>query len=118
MLRFCLVGLLALAIPSLPLQAREMPKSSKGHERSAEKFLNGTDADRDAMLKDVVKLIAAKGYSDLAVVPWFVMMAKDARGREMLLVVDPVSLQMIEIQNESDETAAAAPEAAIPNLRN
>lgn len=117
MLRVCLVCLLALVIPSSPVHAGDARKASKSHERSVEKFLSGTDASRDAMLKDVVKMIAAKGYRELSVVPWFVMMAKDAGGWDVLLVVDPVSLQMVEIPSESGETAAA-PETAVPKLRN
>jgi type VI protein secretion system component VasK len=116
MLRFCLVALLALAIPSSPLHAADARKAPKKQERSVEKFLDGTDADRDAMLKDVVKIIEARGYRELAVVPWFVMMAKNAKGREVLLLVDPVSLMAVEIENEPGETAAV-PETVVPGLR-
>jgi hypothetical protein len=45
------------------------------------------------------------------------MIAKNSRGREVLLLVDPVSLQTIEIEHEGDEIATA-PETAIPKLRN
>ena len=68
------------------------------------------------MLKDVAKMIAAKGYHDMAVVPWFVLMAKNSRGREVLLLVDPISLQAVEIQSDSDEMATG-PETIIPKLR-
>ena len=102
MLRFCLFAFLAFGV-SLPLNAADASKAPKKQERSVEKFFSGTDADRDAMLK----MIAPKGYHDVAVVPWFVLMAKNSRGREVLLLVDPISLQAMEIQNESDEMATA-----------
>lgn len=118
MLRRFFLALLVLAIPaSLLHAASDARKAPKRQERSVETFLKGTDADRDAMLKEVVKLIAAKGYRELSVVPWFVLMAKNARGQEVLLLVDPVAMQAFEFQNEGDETAAA-PEAVIPRLRN
>lgn len=117
MLRFGLAALLALAIPSSPLHAGDTRKAPKQQQRSIERFLKGTDAEREAMLKEVVKIIAARGYRELSVVPWFVMTAKNAKGREVLLLVDAISLQVIEIERE-DEEIAAAPETVIPKLRN
>jgi hypothetical protein len=119
-----LLLLLALAIPSSPVYAGDARKAQKRQEssvetkrpeRSVDKFLNGTDAEREVMLNDVMKSIAGKGYREVSLVPWFVMMAKNSRGREVLLLVDPVSLQAIEIEHEDDEIAAA-PETAIPGL--
>jgi hypothetical protein len=117
MLRFCLLASLALAIAPTPLHAGDTHKAPKTQERSVERFLNGSDAEREAMVNDVVKILATRGYRELSVVPWFVMMAKNSGGQEVLLLVDPVSLQVIEIQHEGDEIAAA-PETAIPKLRN
>jgi hypothetical protein len=112
MLRFCLFAFLAFGV-SWPLNAADASKAPKKQELSVERFFSGTDADRDAMLK----MIAPKGYHDVAVVPWFVLMAKkNSRGREVLLLVDPISLQAMEIQNESDEMATA-PETVAPKPR-
>jgi hypothetical protein len=115
MLRFCLVPFLALSVAT-PLLARDVRNAPKKQERSVETFLNGTDAEREAMLNDVVKIIVARGYREVSLVPWFVMMAKNSKGREVLLLVDPISLQTIEIEHEGDEIATA-PETAIPKLR-
>jgi len=115
MLRITFVALLALLLPLSSTSAGDLNESSKDRERTAEKFFNGTDADRDAILKDVMKIITERGYRDISVVPWFVMMARNSRGREVMLLVDPISLQVIEFENEDDETAAA-PDALIPRL--
>ena len=110
MLRFCLFAFLAFGV-SLPLNAADARKAPKKQERSVGKLLSGTGTDRDAMLK----MITPKGYLGVAVVPWLVLMAKNSRGREVLLLVDPISMQAMEIQKDSDEMATA-PETLIPKL--
>jgi hypothetical protein len=113
MLRFALaVAALAFAVPSVCRGAE--PVSTQ--ERTAEKFLNGTDADRDAMLKEVIRVISQGGYRDVAMVPWFVMIAKNPKGSEVMLLVDPVTLMTLELES-ADEHSAAASESAIPRLR-
>jgi len=108
MLRFGFIVLLALAVPLSPLHAGAARKAPKKQERSIERFVDGTDAERKAMLKNTLKTLAALGYRDVLLVPWFVMMAKNERGREVLLLVDPVSMQTMEIEREDDEVAAAS----------
>ncbi|WP_068012813.1 hypothetical protein [Rhodoplanes sp. Z2-YC6860] len=115
MLRLLLVASLALILPLSSSSARDLRKAPKSHERTGEKFLNGTDADRDAVLKDVMKMITERGYREVSVVPWFVMMAKNSRGREVMLLVDPVELQIIEFEHDDDETAAVS-ETLVPTL--
>ena len=71
MLRFALAVVFACSVPFSGLGAEPASKQ----ERSVEKFMHGTDADRDAMLKQVVRLIGENGYRDVAMIPWFVMVA-------------------------------------------
>jgi hypothetical protein len=118
MLRLGLIVSLCFIISAKPSEAqpRTMPADSA---RSVERFLNGTDADRDVMLRETARSIADNGYSDVALVPWFVMMAKNRKGAEVLLLVDPVSRIAVEIENgPSEAETAAAPETQIPKLRN
>ena len=112
MLRFAVVVALAFVVPSVCGGAEPGSKQ----ERSAEKFLNGTDADRDAMLKEVVRAISEGGYRDVSMVPWFVMVAKNAKGSEVLLLVDPVTQMTLELESGNNEKAAAS-ELAIPKFR-
>ena len=83
-------------------------------EGTAERFLNGTDADRDAMLKEVIRVISEGGYHDVSMVPWFVMIAKNAKGSDVMLLVDPVTLMMLELERGDQQSTAA--EAAIPKF--
>jgi hypothetical protein len=110
MLRLAVAVALAFVVPSV-CRGTEPSKQ----ERTAEKFLNATDADRDAMLKEVVRVISEGGYRDVSMVPWFVMVAKNAKGNEVMLLVDPVTLMTLELES-GDERGAAA-ESAIPQLR-
>jgi hypothetical protein len=112
MLRFAVVVALAFVVPSVGRGAE--PDSKQG--RTAERFLNGTDADRDAMLKEVITVISKGGYRDVAMIPWFVMVAKNAKGREVMLLVDPVTSMTLELER-ADEHRAAASESEIPQLR-
>jgi hypothetical protein len=124
MLRFAVAVALAFVVPSVSLGAepvlRQEPsldsRQERGQERSVEKFFNGTDADRDAMLKEVVRIISEGGYRDVSMVPWFVMVAKNAKGTEVILLVDPVTLMTLELES-GDEPNAAASELTIPQLR-
>ena len=50
-------------------------------------------------------------------VPWFVMVARNAKGAEVLLLVDPVSAMTLELESGGDQRAGAAPETTIPQLR-
>jgi hypothetical protein len=113
MLRLAVAIIAALAVPSVGVGAESAPTQ----ERSVERFLNGTDADRDAMLKEVVRIISEGGYRDVSMVPWFVMIARNAKGVEVMLLVDPVTLMTLELES-GDANAAQAPETAIPRLRN
>ena len=110
MLRFGLLFSVFFLAPALMSQA-EPRRNAPSAERSAERFLNGTDADRDAMLKETAKIIANNGYTNIAVVPWFVMMATNKKGAEVLLLVDPVKQVAVEIDTEPGkaETATASP---------
>jgi hypothetical protein len=112
MLRFAVAVALAFVVPSVCRGAEPVSK----HERSAEKFLNGTDADRDAMLNEVVKVISEGGYRDVAMIPWFVMIARNAKGSEVMLLVDPVTLMTLELERADGQNAAAS-ESTIPQLR-
>ena len=119
MLRFSLAAALAIAISSSPTYAQPASKSAPKQERTAERFLNGTDADRDAMLKDVAKAISDSGYHDVAMVPWFVMIAKNRKGDDVMLLIDPVTLTALELDNPGNAThATEAAETHIPRLRN
>jgi hypothetical protein len=120
MLRFAIIVALAFIVPSVcggaePV-SRQEPNVDSRQERSVEKFLNGTDADRDAMLKEVVRVISEGGYRDVSMVPWFVMVAKNTKGTEVMLLVDPVTLMTLELES-GDEQNAAASELAVPQLR-
>jgi hypothetical protein len=113
-----LIVLTAIFPSSLYAEPAKTTAASR-QERMIERFLNGTDAERDAMLKDVAKSIADSGYRDLQVVPWMVMMAKNAQGVDVMLLVDPVSQIALEIDKGFGERdAAAASETMIPQLRN
>jgi hypothetical protein len=112
MLRFAVIVALAFVVPSVCRGAEPVP----GQKRTAERFLNGTDADRDAMLKEVVRVISEGGYRDVSMVPWFVMVAKNAKGTEVMLLVDPVTLMTLELESGEEQNAAAS-ELAIPQLR-
>jgi hypothetical protein len=120
MLRFAVIVALAFVVPSVCRGAepasRQQPNADSRQERNVEKFLNGTDADRDAMLKEVVRVISEGGYRDVSMVPWFVMVAKNTKGTEVMLLVDPVTLMTLELES-GDEQNAAASELTIPQLR-
>jgi hypothetical protein len=107
MLRFAVAVALAFVVPSVCRGAEPGPRH--------EKFLNGTDADRDAMLKEVVRVISEGGYRDVSMVPWFVMVAKNAKGSQVLLLIDPVTQMTLELESGDEQGAAA--ESAIPQLR-
>jgi hypothetical protein len=115
MLRLLLVASLALILPLSSPSAGDFRKAPKSREQTVEKFLNGTDADRDVLLKDAMKMIKERGYREVSVVPWFVMMARNSRGREVMLLVDPAAQQIIEF--ERDEETVSASETDIPAPR-
>jgi hypothetical protein len=107
MLRFAVAVALAFVVPSVCRGAEPVSRQ--------EQFLNGTDAERDARLKEVVRVISEGGYRDVSMVPWFVMVAKNAKGSEVMLLVDPVTLMTLELESGDEQRAAA--ESAIPQLR-
>jgi hypothetical protein len=113
MLRWAFAVAVALAAPSLGLGAEVASRQ----ERAADRFLNGTDADRDAMLRDVLRVISEGGYRDVSMIPWFVMVAKNAKGAEVMLLVDPVTMMTLELESADGQSAGAASETAIPQLR-
>jgi hypothetical protein len=112
MLRCAVTGL-ALVLSSAALAGDAGTTAGSDETRKADKFVNGTDADRDAMLQDVVNRITGSGYRDLSVVPFFVLAGKNPKGEDVLLLVDPVNLTAIELQTQNDEKA----ETEIPGLR-
>jgi hypothetical protein len=120
MLHLGLLAVLSLTVTSsLAYSGPAKNTAAPPQERTIEQFLHGTDAERDAMLKDVAKSISDSGYREVQLVPWVVMMAKNAKGVDVMLLVDPVSHVALEIDNGSGERdAAAASETVIPKLRN
>src|SRR5215204_383647 len=120
MLRFSLVAALTLAVLSSMTFAEQAQKGDAGQtkDQRLEKFLNGTDTERDAMLRDVAKSIADNGYRDLSVLPWMVMMATNSNGMDVLLLVDPVSNVALELdRGPLERDAASASEIRIPKMR-
>ena len=119
MLSLSLAVALALAVSSSLIFAQPTSKSAPKQERTVERFLNGTDADRDAMLKDVAKAISDAGYQEVSMVPWLVMIAKNRKGTDVMLLIDPVTLMALELDRPGNATEATeASETAIPGLRN
>jgi hypothetical protein len=53
----------------------------------------------------VVTNIAKNGYRELSVVPWMVMAAKNAKGQDVILLIDPSTQRAMELQIGSDDQA-------------
>jgi hypothetical protein len=53
-------------------------------------------------------VISEGRYREVSMVPWFVMVAKNAKGREVMLLVDPGTLMTLELESSDDQTAAAS----------
>lgn len=100
MLRFALIAALAVMTHTANAQNANDP-STQSEQRPAEKLLE----DRDAMLKETMDSIAKNGYRDLAVAPWFVIIAKNDKGKDVVLLVDPVSKISLELEAPTDENA-------------
>jgi type VI protein secretion system component VasK len=91
--------IICLALLSPPAaSAGDTQQAALPAQRTIDEFLAGSDAERDAMLQHVVKLVAQRGYRQLSVVPWFVLAAKNAAGKDVVLLVDPVSLTATELE--------------------
>jgi len=118
MRRLSMIVLLTLMTPIALAQARPAPKTIPNSERSSERANAGADAKKETIPKKILQAIAESGYRDVQVVSWLVMMAKNPEGREVMLLVEPVSLLAVEIDNgaEISDAKAKTPETALPKL--
>ena len=99
MLRFAIAVALAFVVPSVCRAAESVSRQ--------EQFLNGTDAQRHAMLKEVLGVVSKGGYRDVVMMPWYVVVAKNAKGSEVMLLVDPVTLMTLELETATEQSAAS-----------
>lgn len=60
----------------------------------------------EAFLQQITDAVTNSGYKDPSVVPMFVVGATDASGKRVLLLVDPETLQAIEVRDDQDVAAS------------
>jgi len=60
----------------------------------------------EAFLRQITDAVEGGGYKDPSVVPMFVVSATDAKGKRVLLLVDPETLQAIEVRDDPDVAAS------------
>ena len=59
----------------------------------------------DALLQQVVDAVKQTGFKNVGVLPMIVISATDANGKRVMLLVDPQTMQAIEVKDEA-ETAS------------
>ena len=60
----------------------------------------------DALLQQVVDAVKQTGFTNVGVLPMFVVSATDANGKRVLLLINPETMHAIEVKDE-DETASS-----------
>ena len=55
----------------------------------------------DALLQDVIDAVKNSGFKNVGVLPMFVVSAKSADGKDVLLLIDPQTMHAIEVKDES-----------------
>jgi hypothetical protein len=55
----------------------------------------------DALLQEVIDAVEKSGFKNVGVLPMFVISAIAADGKDVLLLVDPQTMQAIEVKDES-----------------
>jgi len=61
----------------------------------------------EAFLQQITEAATNSGYKDPEVIPMFVVSATDANGKRVLLLVDPETMQAIEVRDDPDVAASA-----------
>jgi hypothetical protein len=61
----------------------------------------------EAYLRQITDAVTNSGYKDPDVIPMFVVSATDANGKRVLLLVDPETMQAIEVRDDPDVAASA-----------
>jgi hypothetical protein len=60
----------------------------------------------EAFLRQITDAVENSGYKDPDVIPMFVVSATDASGKRVLLLVDPETMQAIEVRDDQDVAAS------------
>ncbi len=61
----------------------------------------------DAFLQQIIQAVANSGYKDPGLISMFVVSATDPNGKRVLLLVDPETLQAIEVRDDADVAASS-----------